>query len=122
MFSLGPASVKSQRVTQLLKRSSILKARPPVHSPSYPVLSPRHKTWLYSMCFDEFMTHSCKDFMGRNRKMMLLCPIRAIRHYLSRTEQCHPACSNFFISLGKKKEMLFREYYIISLWLRLVVK
>ena len=37
---------------------------------------------------------------------MLLYPVRAIKKYLDRTGQCHPACSSLFISMTKRKKRL----------------
>ena len=45
---------------------------------------------------------SFSDFMNRDKEM-LFCPVIVVRHYLSRTEQYLLTCSNFFISVGRKK-------------------
>ena len=50
---------------------------------------------------------------------LLLCPIRALRKYLSRMEQYHPGIECLFISAGWRKKRVSRN--TISFWLRSVI-
>ena len=52
---------------------------------------------VYDPWFGGFDVPSLVDFMTEDRDKMLLCPISALKRYLSKTEQLRPACSTFFI-------------------------
>ena len=53
-----------------------------------------------------------KDFVSYNREM-LLCPVIAMKQYLSKTEQYHLACSHFFIFMGRVKKKIGKNSYFI---------
>ena len=50
--------------------------------------------------FDEFTVPSLDDFVDRDRGELLLCLIRAVKKYLSKTEPYRPAFPNLFVSAG----------------------
>ena len=69
--------------------------------------------------FDEFTVLSLDNFVDGDRDELLLCPIRALRKYLSWTEQYHPGIEGLFISTGMRKKWVFRN--TISFCLRSVI-
>ena len=50
---------------------------------------------------------------------LLLCLIRAIRKYLSRTEPYRPRCTNLFVSAIKRSKQVFQSF--ISFWTKLLI-
>ena len=56
--------------------------------------------------------------MDRNTEM-LLCPVKVVKHYLSRTVQYYPVCSNIFISTERRKHYVTKD--TVSIWLRSVI-
>ena len=71
------------------------------------------------MCFEEFFITSLQDLADGDREM-LLCPVRAVKWYISRTDQYFPASSNLFISNGRVKKYASKN--IILSWLKSVIK
>ena len=69
--------------------------------------------------FEEFLVPSLDDFVGDDRDELLLCPIRALRKYLSWTEQYYPGIEGLFISTGRHKKRVSRN--AISFWLHSVI-
>ena len=57
--------------------------------------------------FDEFTIPSLDDFVDGDRDEFLLCPIRALCKYLSRSEQYHPDIKSLFLSTGTVEFRLF---------------
>ena len=49
---------------------------------------------------------SLADFVDDDRDRMLLCPIRALKKYVSRTELLRPACSWLFVLATKTKRQM----------------
>ena len=58
---------------------------------------------VYDSHFEEFTVLSLVRFVG-NIDRMLLCPVRALKRYLSRTEQFTPECFSLFVFMTKKKK------------------
>ena len=69
--------------------------------------------------FDEFMVLSLDNFVDSDRDELLLCTIRALCKYLSRTEQYCPGIEGLVISAGMRKKRVSRN--TISLWLWSVI-
>ena len=69
--------------------------------------------------FDEFTVLSLDNFVDGIGDEFLLCPIRALRNYLSRMEQYHPGIECLFMSTGVRKKTVSR--IPISFWLRSVI-
>ena len=69
--------------------------------------------------FEEFSVPVLDDFVGDDRDGLLLCPSRALRKYLSRTEQYRPGIEYLFISMGGRKKRV--SCNTISFWLRSVI-
>ena len=69
--------------------------------------------------FEEFSVPSLDDFVGDDRDELLMCPIRALRRYLSRMEQYRPGIEGLFISTGRREMRVSRS--TISFWLRCVI-
>ena len=59
------------------------------------ILSPRVK---------EFAIPSLLDFVDGDQVEMLLCLVRVLRNYLSRTEEFCLTCANLFIMVAKGKK------------------
>ena len=57
--------------------------------------------------------------MGGNQDEMFLCPIRALKKYLSGTELCCPAWLNLFVLVSKMKKWVFQNTNLF--WIRLVI-
>ena len=70
-------------------------------------------------CFDGFTFPLLDDFVGGNRDEFLLCPIRALRKYLSRMEQYHSGIEGLLISTGMIKKRVCQN--TISIWLCSVI-
>ena len=51
-----------------------------------------------------------------NRNGRLLCPVRAVRHYLDRTASHRPRCEWLFVTAGRSKEMISKT--TVSFWLQ----
>ena len=49
----------------------------------------------------------------------LLCPVRAVKYYLSRTAQHCPRCERLFVASGRTKKEIFKN--TLSFWLRRVI-
>ena len=62
---------------------------------------------------------SLADFFDGDREKMLLCPFRAVKNHLSRTEENCPACYSLFILMAKRKKLVSRN--TISFSIRSVV-
>ena len=54
-----------------------------------------------------------------NRNGRLLCPVRAVRHYLDRTAAHRPRCERLFVTAGSSKEEISKT--TVSFWLRKTV-
>ena len=67
-------------------------------------------------CFDEFTVPSLDDFVDGDRDELLLCPIRVLWKYLSRTEQYHPEIEGILISTGIRKKRVSRNTVAFWLW------
>ena len=74
---------------------------------------------VHDLCFEELTVPSLADFLDENRDEMLRCHVRAVKRYLSRTEQFRPECSGLFISLDKRNKPLSQN--TISFWIRSVI-
>ena len=69
--------------------------------------------------FKEFTILPHHDFLDRYHYEVLLCPIRAIQMYLSRTKQFCSDCKNpFFLAMRRKKLMCQNTW---PFWLRFVI-
>ena len=68
-----------------------------------------------------FMTLTSKSsrFIGGNRDELLLCPIRALRKYLSQKKPHYPGIEGSFISMSRRKKWVSRN--TISFWLCSVI-
>ena len=66
--------------------------------------------------FDESTILSFKGFVDGDIKMML-CPVKAIKHHMTRKDQYSPVYINFIISTESKKCVTKNT---ISFWLRSV--
>ena len=51
-----------------------------------------------------------------NRNGRLLCPVRAVRHYLDRTAAHRPLCDRLFVTAGRSKKEISKT--TVSFWLR----
>ena len=69
--------------------------------------------------FEEFYVPSLDDSVRDDREELLLCPISALRKYLSRTEQYRPGIEGLFVSTGRSKKRV--SHNTISFWLRSVI-
>ena len=49
----------------------------------------------------------------------LLCPVRAVKHYLARTTQHRPCCERLFVASGCTKKEISKN--TVSFWLRRVI-
>ena len=58
---------------------------------------------VYDSHFEKFIVSSLSDIVDGDRDKMLLCPIGAVKKYLSRTEQFRPERSSLFFSAIKKE-------------------
>ena len=58
---------------------------------------------MYVPHFEEFALPLLVDLVDGNRVKMLLCPIRAVRRYLSRIEDFSSECSNLFVLMTNRK-------------------
>ena len=67
--------------------------------------------------FDEFTIPLLDDFVSNDKSELLLCLIRTLRKYLSRTKQYHPGIDNLFICTGQQKKV---SQNTIS-WLRSII-
>ena len=56
--------------------------------------------------------------MAKDREM-LLCLVKFLQHYLLRTVQYHPICSNLFVSSGKVKKKNVDKNTLF--WLRTII-
>ena len=70
-------------------------------------------------CFEEFSVLPVDDFVRDDKDELLLCPIRSLCGYLSRTEQYRPGIEWLFISTGRCKRRV--SHNTISFWLRSVI-
>ena len=73
---------------------------------------------IYDPRFKEFSIPSSGDFVGGDGDELLLCPIRALRKYLSCTEQYRAEVSNSFVSTKREKRV---SQNTISFWIRSVI-
>ena len=69
--------------------------------------------------FEKFWVPSLDDFIGDDRDELLLCPIRVLPKYLSRTEQYRTGIEGLFVSAGCRKKRM--SHNMISFWLRSVI-
>lgn len=60
------------------------------------------------------------DFVGDDPKKLLLCPVRALRSYLKRTQHLRPDCRRLFVSTGRNKKDVSKN--TISFWLSEVIR
>ena len=79
---------------------------------------PKPRILPYVTCFEEFSVPSLDDFVGDDRDELLLCPIRALRKYLSQTEQYRLGIEGLFMSTGPVKRV---SRNTISFWLPSVI-
>ena len=70
-------------------------------------------------CFEEFLVPSLDYFVGDDKAELLMCPIRALRRYLSRKEQYRPGIEGLFISTRRRKKRV--PHNTISFWLCSVI-
>ena len=49
----------------------------------------------------------------------LLCPVRAVKHYLNRTTRHRPLCERLFVASGRTKKEISKN--TVSFWLRRVI-
>ena len=49
----------------------------------------------------------------------LLCPVHAVKHYLTRTAQHRPLCERLFVTSGRTKKEISKD--TVSFWLRRVI-
>ena len=54
------------------------------------------------------------DLMDVDKEEMMWCPVRAVKHYLSRIEHSYPACNNLFISTGWVKMISMEYSYLLD--------
>ena len=92
------------------------------------VLHLRFCFWLVAMTrnpsvldlkIDAFMISSLMDFVDGDSEKVLLCSVRALRRYLSRTKQYHPACANLLVSMTKRKKRVSQN--TVLFWIRLFI-
>ena len=69
--------------------------------------------------FESFTIPSLADFTDNDPAEMLLCPVRALKHYLKRTGGPRPGGQRLFVSAGSKRKNVSRN--TISFWLREVI-
>ena len=82
--------------------------------------------------FEEFTVLSLDEFGGggvnRDKDELLLCPMKALQKYLSRTEQCSPDVEGLFDSTGMQKKRVSQKpspsdfvpsSYMVVCWLLL---
>ena len=67
---------------------------------------------VQDMGLDIFSVPSLENLVDGDREEMVLCPVRAVKRYLSRTEPNLPACSSFLISLGRKKCVSKNDFWL----------
>ena len=65
--------------------------------------------------FEKFKIPSLIHFKDGDRDKILLCPIIALRKYLSRTEQYCSACVDLFVSATKKKKWVSQNTILFSI-------
>ena len=70
--------------------------------------------------FESFSIPSLGDFVGFDADELLLCPVRALRHYLKRTQRLRPGLRRLFTSTGREKKEVSKN--TISFWLREVIR
>ena len=74
---------------------------------------------VYEPCFKEFTAPLLADLLDEDRDEMLLCPIRALKRYLSGTEQFRLECPSLFVSKTKTKKRVSQN--VISVWIIWVI-
>ena len=74
----------------------------------------------YDERFSSFSVPSLDDFVGSDPEELLLCPVRAMKTYLSRTQAFRPQLKSLFISTLKKPKVVAKN--TISFWLREVIR
>ena len=71
--------------------------------------------------FDGFTIPSLKDFSGDDPQEMVLCPVRAVRLYLKRTQPLRSSDhGRLFLATGRNKKEVSKN--TISFWLRETIK
>ena len=76
------------------------------HSLIFDFIAETQNPSIHDSRFEEFTIPSLYDFMGGDRDELLLFPNRALRKYISRTEQYCPGISNLFASTTKRKKQV----------------
>ena len=76
-------------------------------------------SWLRPRILEEFSVPPLDNFVGGDWDELLLCPIKALRKYLTRTEQYRPGIEGLFISTGRRKKWV--SCNTISFWLLSVI-
>ena len=85
---------------------------------TYFVIKTQHSS-IYDSRFEEFMVPLIDDFIGGDRDEILLCPVHAVRWYVSWTEQYHPGISSLSISTSERKKQASQNINLF--WIRLVI-
>ena len=75
---------------------------------------------VFDTRFESFTVPSLRDFTDGDQDEMLLCPVRAVREYLRRTESSRPELSRLLLSTGRKRKEVSKN--TISFWIRETIR